>query len=134
MKKLILLLLVFALALVSDFMPNDTSIMNPDPFYFHDFGTYEDGTKIGIVFQTYVYMISQHIALLIIFFVLAKEETEYRGALWLFFGLNCADFVDFLASYNTTWFHYHGFPITMNVTMCVVFLLVIIREAWNRYL
>lgn len=133
MTKLILLFVVFLLALSSDLIPSSKEIMEPDPFMFHDFGKYDDGKQIGIVFKTYSYMITQHLSILAIFFMMAMEEKKYREALWVFFGLNFLDFVDFLLNYNTTWFRFEGIPITMNVVSSVIFGLIILRE-WIKNL
>lgn len=123
MSKLLLLYLTLILGLAFVVLPEwDGSFMNPDPFILFDF-------KIGgISYQTYIYMICEYFVSLILVGVIANEASEYRGALWVFFWLIVADLVDFLLTYNSVWFHYGSFPVSMNMVKVFVFGGVILNE------
>lgn len=126
MSKLILLLLTFILGCVFMILPDwDGSFLNPDPFPFFDFSIG------GICYQTYIFMIGEHLTMIILTYVIVKEALEYRAALWVFFGLVVVDLFDFLLSYNSVWYHFQGFPVSMNTLKVTIFGLAILNE-WRK--
>lgn len=133
-SKLGLLFLTLILGLSFVLLPNwdGVTYMNPDPFLFYDFGYSDDGRRLGICYQTYVYMICEYLVSIIFVGIIAKETVEYRQAVFIFLVLLCADLFDFLLDYNSVWFYIQNIPVSMNTTKCVIFGLVIIRELWNK--
>jgi hypothetical protein len=123
MAKLILLFAALILGLVFNVLPDwDGTFMTPDPFYFFNF------KYGGISYQTYIYMIAEYFIAGIFTWIIAAEETEYRWACQVFFWLVVFDFLDFILSYNSIWFHIGGLPVSMNVLKCFIFGLVILKE------
>lgn len=137
MSKLILLMLTFILGCVFMILPDwdGVTYMNPDPFYFYDFGYNENGERLGIWIQTYVFMIGEHVTMIILSFMIAKEATIYKMALWIFFGLVVVDLFDYLLTYNSVWYRLHlshlVIPVSINTLKVTIFGLAILNE-WRK--
>lgn len=65
--------------------------------------------------------------------IIWNEATEYRDEIKIFVLLLVADFIDYLLTYNTAWFHIGEFPISMNIAKSTIFGLTILN-AWIRTL
>jgi hypothetical protein len=90
-------------------------------------------SDIKVTLQTHVYFICERLVLVIMAWIIVNESKEYRGALWIFFALIVMDVVDYIVGYNSVWFRFHGFPVSMNTVSAVVFAFVILKE-WKRRL
>lgn len=122
MTKLLLLYSTFLLGFVFMFIPD--KIEPYDYFLFSDMKLY---------FGTYIYFICEKIVLIVLSYVVVNEATEYRGVIWIFFWLVCADLVDFLLCYGGVWFSLGSVPVSMNVVKVFVFGGVVINEIWNKH-
>lgn len=120
MSKLFLLYITFLVGLFF--------LIAPRPVNTYDFFLF---SEMKLYPSTYIYFICERLVLVILAGVIANEATEYRGALWVFFWLLVADVVDFLLTYNSVWFYYHSFPVSMNVMKCLIFGLTILH-AWLK--
>lgn len=122
MGKLLLLYLTFLVSFLYIFLPQ--TVKPYDYFLFSD---------MSLHFGTYIYFICEKFILILLAYVVASEAVEYRNAIWIFFGLLCADLFDFLLCYSEVWFYLDGIPVSMNVVKALVFGVVILRELWKRY-
>jgi len=120
MNKLLLLFLTFIFGVAFLMLPPSTKSI--DWFLFAD---------VKLTYQTHVYFICEKLILIILAWIIAAEETKYKGACKVFFWLVVADLLDYLLTYSSVWFRVDGFPVSMNVTKACVFGFVIIRE-WFR--
>lgn len=123
MSKLLLLYCTFILGLLFMFIPD--KVEPYDYFLFSDMQLY---------FGTYIYFICEKIVLIVLSYVVVNEATEYRGVIWIFFWLVCADLVDFLLCYGEVWFSLGSVPVSMNVVKAFVFGVVLINEGCKKYL
>lgn len=78
--------------------------------------------------QTYMHDVFGHVQLMALSYMVAAESRIYRLSCIAFFWLQVADFLDYLANYNTLWFHLGLLPVSMNLLMPAVFGLVWIYE------
>lgn len=122
MSKLLLLFMIFVIGSVFLFLPR--TLAPYDYFPFSDMQLY---------FATHVYFIVERLVMIILAFVVVSEASEYRGALWVFFALMCADLLDYVLCYNETWFHLGSVPVSMQVLKVLIFGGVILRE-WIKQL
>ncbi len=120
MKKLLLLYCSLTIGLIYLIVPNT------DPFNWFVFSDME------LTLKTHLYFICEKVILIILAYVLLDQENKYRQALWVFFWLMVVDLVDYIASYNSIWFHAGGFPMSMNILKSIIFGLVIFREWMQR--
>lgn len=122
MSKLILLYLTFVVGLVFLVLPEQISTKDYFPLY-----------DIQMYLSTYVYFILEKSILILMAAIIANEATEYQQEIRIFVWLLVIDLVDYFLTYNTAWFHFGEFPISMNVVKCFVFGLTILN-AWIRTL
>lgn len=121
MSKLILIYLTLLVGNVFMILPKTGPA---DYFMFSDMELY---------FATHVYFICERLVLIVLAGIIANEATEYRGAMWVFFGLIVVDLFDYLLTYSGVWFHFYGVPVSFNILKGVIFGMVIIRE-WTQRL
>ena len=117
MNKLLLLFLTFIFGLLFLLLPTATEAV--DWFLFYD---------IKLTYQTHVYFICEKLVVIALAWIIAAEETKYKGACKVFFWLVVADLIDYLLSYSSIWFRVGGVPVSMNVLKAVIFGVVILRE------
>lgn len=104
--------------MVFQFLPDNTYAKDYFPLY-----------DIKLTFQTYVYFICEHLTFIVLTYIIASEARKYRQALTVFFYLQVLDLVDYLLTYNTTWFKIGSIPITMNSLSFLIFGLFV----WDSY-
>lgn len=120
MSKLFLLYATFLVTLLFLVVPdNDVTIGYP----FSD---------MRVSLEFYIYSLAEKLGILIFIYIIAKESTAYREAIWIFLWLSVLDLVDFLLNYSEVWFYLDGFPVSMNVVKCVIFGIVILNEIWKK--
>lgn len=121
MSKLLLLYLTFVVTLLFLLVPeNDVAVGFPL-------------SSMKVSLEYYIYAIFERSVLIILTYIIANESTEYRGAIWVFFWLCVADFLEYLLTYSSVWFYIDGFPVSMNVLKCVIFGGTILY-VWSRAL
>lgn len=113
MSKLLLLYSTIVISLVFMLIPNNDVTVGY-PF-----------SSMVVSLEYYIYSIFEKIVLIVLAYVIACEETEYRGAVQVFFWLMVADLADLLLCYNSIWFHVESFPVSMNIMKSLIFGLVI---------
>lgn len=124
MDKLLLLFAVFLLGVV--FLVLDLDTIPIDYFLFSD---------IKLPLATHVYFISEKLIVLILSYIIANEAIEYKGALWIFFGLVVVDLFDYCLTYSCVWYTVHissfVIPVSMNTLKVTIFGLAILNE-WRK--
>jgi hypothetical protein len=116
-QKLLLLYVTLLMGLVFMAIPDNTPAM--DFFPFHD---------ILLTVQTYVYFVFEHLTIIIFSYIIATEARQYRKEVMIFFWLQVCDFVDYLLTYNSPWFHVGLLPVSMNVVTLFIFGAAIIAR------
>lgn len=81
----------------------------------------------GLSWQQYAYFTMEHLSLMVLALLIYLETRRDKIAL-LFFGIQCAQLVDFWMTYNTTWFNIGKIPVTMNLVQIVVFTLAVFHH------
>jgi len=119
MTKLLLLFFTFVLGLLFLLLPTT----GPMDFFLF--------SNAKLTFQTHVYFICEKLVLIIMAWVIAAEEQQYRKTLQVFFWLLVVDLLDYLLTYGSIWFYLWSFPISMNVAKVVIFGLVI-SKVWIK--
>lgn len=67
----------------------------------------------------------------IAFFLLAYYVNHDRNLVLLYAWLQAFDFVDWLLTNSTTWFHV-GIPISANMIIPTIFVLAIVKDRWQK--
>lgn len=115
--KLILMYCVILLGLAFMALPDNTEAI--DFFLFND---------VRLTFQTYVYFIFEHLGIIILSYIIAVDTRQYKKEVYIFFWLQVLGFLDYLLTYNSTWFHIGMIPISMNVITVAIFGMAIINR------
>lgn len=116
MSKLLFLFLTFVLGLVFVIIPQTES---REWFLTSD---------MKLTLATHVYFVCEKLVLIVLAYIIASEERNYRGAVQVFFWLLVADLVDYFLTYGSIWFKLVDFPVSMNTTKVFIFGLVIAKE------
>ena len=120
MSKVVLLGLTILFGAVFLVIPESNNAPTYELFPFRD------GAQINL--QTYVYFIFEHFGWVALSFIVASEARTFKLSCKTFFWLQVADFVDYLLTYNTVWFHLGLLPISMNLAKVVIFGCVVFYE------
>lgn len=118
MYKLILLGFALLFGLLFMLIPHNTE--PKDWFLFYD--------GIKLTAQWYWYYIFEHLSIITLSYVIAAEARKYRFEILLFFWIQVFQLVDFIFTYNSTWFHVGFVPISMNMISVTVYGLALIRR------
>lgn len=122
MSKLILLGLIILFGAVFLIIPENN---NPPTYALFPFAKRLDNGELPTISaQSYVYFIFGHFQLMALSYIVAAETRIYKLACKWFFYIQVADFFDYLATYNTIWFHAGLLPVSMNLVQVVVFVFV----------
>lgn len=81
--------------------------------------------------QEYVYYLFEHLAFIYLFYLMFMEIKSIRRQLSFFFALSVFDFMDYLLTYNSTWFRVLDVPISFNVIQ-VLFVCWVVYDAKNE--
>lgn len=108
---------VILLGLAFMALPDNTEAI--DFFLFND---------VRLTFQTYVYFIFEHLGIIILSYIIAVDTRQYKKEVYIFFWLQVLGFLDYLLTYNSTWFHIGMIPISMNVITVAIFGMAIINR------
>ena len=81
--------------------------------------------------QEYVYYLCEHLAWIYAFYLMFMEIKSIRQQLSFFFAMSVFDFMDYLLTYNSTWFRVLDVPISFNVIQ-VLFVCWIVYDARNE--
>lgn len=117
MYRLILLYVVILMGLVFMALPDNTVAKDFFPLY-----------DIKLTFQTYVYFLFEHFGMIILSYILAVEVRKYRREVYFFFWLQVVDMIDYVMTYNTTWFEVGDIQVSMNLISVLVFGIVILTR------
>lgn len=118
MHKLVLLYCVILSGLVFMAVPDQTEPIDWFPLY--------DGIKLTA--QFYFYYLFEHIGIIILCYIIASEARQYKREVYIFFYLQVLQLLDFIITYNTTWFHVGTIPISMNIISVAIFGLAILNR------
>lgn len=105
-----------------------TFLVIPDTIQPIDYFLFSD---IKLYLKTYVYFIFEKLIVLVLAYIVAAEERQFRFETQVFFWLMVADLFDYLLSYGAIWFTVGVVPISMNVVKALVFGVVIL-QAWKK--
>lgn len=83
--------------------------------------------------EWYTYYVVEHVIIIIFSLHFYIEATDDKKIILLFLILQIIDLVDFMLTYNMTWFLYHGHPITFNIIKVLVFGLALSYEFIKRF-
>jgi len=117
MNKILLLFLTFIFGLLFLLLP--PAIESRDWFLFSD---------VKLTYQTHIYFICEKLVVIMLAWIIAAEETKYKGSCKVFFWLIVADLLDYLLTYSSVWFLVGVFPVSMNVTKAFIFGFIVVRE------
>lgn len=78
--------------------------------------------------EWYVYYLLESLIIVIFAGYLVSESTEHKTITIVFLILQIGELIDFVLTYNMTWFTAYGYPATYNVVKFFVFILVITYE------
>lgn len=81
--------------------------------------------------QEYVYYLCEHLAWIYAFYLMFMEIKSIRRQLSFFFAMSVFDFMDYLLTYNSTWFRVLDVPISFNVIQ-VLFVCWVVYDAKNE--
>ena len=81
-----------------------------------------------IAIQFYVHFVFEYLGWIALSFIVASEARTFKLSCKTFFWLQVADFVDYLLTYNSVWFHLGLLPISMNLAKVLVFGVVVFYE------
>lgn len=118
MHKLVLLYCVILLGLVFMAVPDQTEPI--DWFLMYD--------GIKLTAQFYFYYLFEHFSVIILCYIIASEARQYKREIHIFFYIQVLQLLDFVITYNTTWFHVGTIPISMNIISVAIFGLVILNR------
>lgn len=109
-ERTIVLLIFTAIFLKELFllMPDGKYI---DPFPFYD---------MRITMQTYFYFACAYVGMMVISFIFTKTLIEFKVVAHVWFVLQAAEFVDYLLTYNTTWFIFLGIGIGITLLKFII--------------
>lgn len=119
MSKLLLLFLTFVFGLVFVIIPQTEP---RDWFLF---------SEMKLTLATHMYFICEKLVLIVLAYIIAAEERNYRRAVQIFFWLLVVDLVDYFLTYGSIWFKLGGFPVSMNTVKVIIFGIVISKE-WYK--
>ena len=97
-------------------------VPNGEPYDFFPYA------QMKVTGEWYVYYILQHLIFIFFALFLVMETDDYPKSTFVFFLLQIGELIDFLLTYNTTWFEVRGWPVTFNVLKVFVFLLAVSYE------
>ena len=81
--------------------------------------------------QEYVYYMLEHLAFIYLYYLMFMEIKSIRRQLSFFFAMAVFDFMDYLLTYNSTWFRVFDVPISFNVIQ-VLFVCWVVYDARNE--
>jgi len=81
--------------------------------------------------ESYAYYLNEHLAWILISYILMVEVPKHRPFFKVFLIINVLDMVDYLLSYNSIWFKVGTIPISFNVVSFGVLALILVSE-WRR--
>ena len=81
--------------------------------------------------QEYVYYMLEHLAFVYLYYLMFMEIKSIRRQLSFFFAMSVFDFMDYLITYNSTWFRVLDVPISFNVIQ-VLFVCWVVYDARNE--
>lgn len=101
------------LGVVYQSIPYDGALLEMFPF-----------SEDVIPFKTWFYFVCEHLVLIALSYVIAWEAKKYVFSCKVFFFIQVADLIDYLLTYNTTWFNI----ISFNVVSVLLFATSIVYE------
>lgn len=116
----LLILLCVLLAFNLSFQLIDESLPARDWWPFDD-------NRYMLTPEWYWHEVQGKVSFMIICFVLAYEARQLRTELLIFAWLMVFDFVDFLLTNNTAWFHVGIIPVSANMVIPAIFVLAILN-------
>lgn len=81
--------------------------------------------------QEYVYYMLEHLAFIYLYYLMFMEIKSIRRQLSFFFAMSVFDCMDYLLTYNSTWFRVLDVPISFNVIQ-VLFVCWVVYDAKNE--
>lgn len=120
MTKLILLYTTILTGIVFLMLPDTVKPVNYFPFY-----------GVEMYLKTYIYFIFEKLIVIVLAYIIAAEEHQFKQETKIFFWLMVADLIDYLLTYSWVWFRVGTFPVSMNIVKTLVFGFVILR-AWIK--
>ncbi len=126
---LVFVFLIVIVGLADQFVPERIE-KYPIPFkgMVMDNGKIWEGYTINLV--DWVYHFAVHVQWILVA-VIFLMEFKFKVFFWSFLGIQVADLIDFIYTFNTDWFYYFGRPFTMNVLAGLIILIAIMIEAWK---
>jgi|SRR5688572_763632 len=97
----------------------------PVGVYFDPFPLYE----MEISLQTYVYMITIHLAVMATWYGLTTLKNEYREIFKTFLIIELASLIDFFLIYEHPWFHIGNYGVEFTDAKILLYSYYILR--WN---
>lgn len=138
MSKLLLLLTIILTGIVFLVIPFDPIPLkeitvngvvyiqkdNPNLISFFPF------SSVKLYPKTYIYFIFEKLIVIVLAYMIAADERQFKFETKVFFWLMVADLFDYLLSYGAVWISI-GVPVSMNIVKTLIFGLVILR-AWIK--
>jgi hypothetical protein len=93
-----------------------------DPFIFAD---------VNIRFDTFAYHLNEHVAWILLSYVLYVEVDKFRTGFKIFYLMTMVDMMDFILCYNNSWFHVGAIPVSFNTLSFLFFGTYLIFESWK---
>lgn len=95
-----------------------TFLLIPDSLTAYSFFPF---SSQKLTFQTYLYFGFEHLTLMALAFIIAREETKYKYIAWAYLAIQSAHLIDYLLTYNSIWFYVGSFPVSVNTVGFGVF-------------
>jgi len=93
----------------------------------YDFFPYSDQL---LTIQTYVWIISLRLILVVMAWIILQSSTDHRMSLWVFFWISVFKFIEFFFNYNDVWVYiWRNVPLTSNILSALIFGLAILYES-----
>lgn len=113
MIKLLLLFTTLALGVSFLFIP----VTEPRDFFLF--------SDVKLSMDTWFYFLFEKLIVLILAIVMLSEDTDHRRALWVFFGIQVVEVLDYVLCYGEPWTPY--IP-SWNILKVAIFGLAIVME------
>lgn len=113
MGKYLLLLLTLFFGVTFLVIPD-----NFTPYSFFPFSAQK------LTFQTYLYFGFEHLTLIALAYIIAREETKFKHIAWAYLIVQSAHLIDYLLTYNSIWFFIGSFPVSINTVGFGVFTVI----------
>jgi hypothetical protein len=90
-----------------------------------------DDNEYKLTPEWYWHEVQRRVTVAISFFLLAYYVNHDRKEVQLFALLQVFDFADWLVTNSTTWFHIGAVPISSNMIIPTIFVMVILQKIWR---